>query len=219
MITHHPKEQLLQLFAQGELPASLSIAIAAHNEYCPHCQKLTEQFTQSASQQVFETTDATGDYQLEHDLLSMMDDIVSDEEQSVLVPAAAQQIALSYKTVTLPRALTNTPLKKWSKMGDVSRSRLDLNEEPMRSSLLDIAPGATVPMHTHKGFELTLILDGSFEDDMGTYQRGDFIWLDGQHTHSPVTKDGCLCYTVSDDALKFTQGLSKLLNPIGSFLY
>ena len=73
-----------------------------------------------------------------------------------------------FRSVQLPRALSNVSLKKWSKLGDVSRARLELEEEPIRSSLLDISPGGVVPLHTHKGFELTLLLDGSFEDDMGT---------------------------------------------------
>lgn len=221
MITHHPKEQLLQLFAKGELPASLSIAIAAHNELCTCCEQRTQQFATQYAQQAFtsQSVDSLSDDSLDEPMIAMMNDIMSDDSQSYLVPSPEKKVSLSYKTVTLPRALNNTPLSKWSKFGDVSRSRLDLNEEPMRSSLLDIAPGAVVPMHTHKGFELTLILDGCFEDDMGSYQRGDFIWLDGQHTHSPVTKEGCLCYTVSNDALHFTQGLSKLLNPIGGLIY
>ncbi|MFQ3312714.1 MAG: putative transcriptional regulator, partial [Colwellia sp.] len=31
--------------------------------------------------------------------------------------------------------------------------------------------------------------------------------------------NGCLCFTVANDALHFTQGINKLLNPIGSFIY
>jgi putative transcriptional regulator len=54
---------------------------------------------------------------------------------------------------------------------------------------------------------------------MGTYHEGDFIWLDGKHTHNPITKEGCLCLTVASDSLHFTQGLTKILNPIGKFIY
>jgi putative transcriptional regulator len=64
-----------------------------------------------------------------------------------------------------------------------------------------------------------LLLEGSFEDEMGSYHEGDFIWLDGKHTHNPVTKEGCLCLTVASDSLHFTQGLTKMLNPIGKFIY
>ena len=76
-----------------------------------------------------------------------------------------------------------------------------------------------MPEHTHKGFELTLLLDGSFSDDKGEYVKGDFIMLDASIKHNPISQDGCLCYTVANDALHFTQGINKLLNPIGNFIY
>jgi putative transcriptional regulator len=76
-----------------------------------------------------------------------------------------------------------------------------------------------VPEHTHKGFELTLLLDGEFEDEMGKYVKGDFICLDSAHKHSPQTTQGCLCLTVVNDALQFTKGMSKLLNPFGNLIY
>lgn len=222
MIKHHPSDALLKAFAQGELTASLSIAVAAHNEMCPHCQQKVDALTATQAQAVFdedsskqEVTDCAENM----DWLSMIDDITKDDTPSLLVPFENKSIELSYDTVQLPRALASVTLKKWSKLGDVSRARVELDEEPIRSSLLDIAPGGTVPLHTHKGFELTLLLDGSFEDDMGTYHAGDFIWLDKSHTHSPRTTDGCLCYAVLDDAMQFKEGFSKLFNPIGSYLY
>lgn len=218
MITHHPKNELLQAFVAGVLPASLSIGVAAHIEMCDECAKVVAALTAKSAAETFDTTEK--EIALEDDmLLTMMNDITEDDTQDKISAITAPSIIMNNKTIELPRVFNQVPLKSWNKLGDISRSRLDLNEEPLRSSLLNIAPQGEVPMHSHKGFELTLILDGSFSDDMGEYQAGDFIWLDGQHTHSPATSNGCLCYTVSDDALQFTKGLSKLLNPIGSFIY
>lgn len=218
MITHHPKHELLQAFVNGELPASLSIAVAAHIEMCPTCTGAVEKLTVQAAQQVFSL--AQDDATLEDNtFLSMIDDITGDDSLASMSLVNAPLITFNGKETTLPRAFIQVPLKNWNKLGDVSRSRLDLNEEPLRSSLISISPQGDVPMHTHKGFELTLLLEGSFSDELGEYHAGDFIWLDNQHTHHPITENGCLCYTVSNDALHFTQGLNKLLNPFGSFLY
>jgi putative transcriptional regulator len=96
---------------------------------------------------------------------------------------------------------------------------VQLDENEIHTNLLHIEPGGSVPEHTHKGFELTLLLEGSFVDEKGTYVKGDFILLDGNHQHHPVSEGGCLCYTVANDAMHFTQGINKLLNPIGSFIY
>ena len=66
---------------------------------------------------------------------------------------------------------------------------------------------------SHKGTEFTLVLDGSFEDDLGSYGPGDFLLRDGSHTHSPLSKDGCLCFAVLDKPLSFTAGAARFLNP------
>lgn len=221
MITHHPSQALLQSFAKGELPASLSIAVAAHTEMCSECCQQVEKITQYQAQQVFEVNEEpiVDSFDSELEFMAMIDDITSDESQSAMVEEQLKSVELSYKTITLPRALNSVPLTRWTKLGDVRRARVDLNEEPLRSSLLDISPGTTVPKHSHKGFEVTVVLDGSFSDDMGTYHAGDFIWLDASHNHSPVTRDGCLCYAVLDDAMQFTQGISQLFNPIGRLMY
>ena len=129
------------------------------------------------------------------------------------------ELEIKNRHYTLPRALHSLTLQKQQKLGKSTRTRIDLNEGNVKASLLHIEPGGSVPMHTHKGFELTLLLDGEFEDEMGKYTKGDFIWLNGEHEHTPTTQTGCLCFTVSDDALQFTQGISKLLNPIGQFIY
>ena len=86
-------------------------------------------------------------------------------------------------------------------------------------SLLHIEAGGYIPEHTHKGYELTLLLGGTIEDGDTRYQAGDFIWRDASHAHSPHTPDGCLCYTVQDAPVQFTKGLSRLLNGISHRLY
>lgn len=220
MITHHPKQELIQAFVTGVLPVSLSVGVAAHIEMCEQCKSLAADLTEQAANSVFElSTSSLVEAPEDTDLMEMLEGITEDDsldELSVLEPPC---ITVDERKITLPRVFNQLPLKGWSKLGDVSRARIELEEEPLRSSLLNIAPNGGVPMHTHKGFELTLILEGSFSDDLGEYMAGDFIWLNHEHTHSPVTSEGCLCYTVSDGAQKFTQGLSQLLNPIGNFLY
>lgn len=140
-------------------------------------------------------------------------------EQANNLPQTITEIEVSGKRLPLPRAMRSIALKEWQGLGKVSRARLNLDDGERRTSLLHIDKLGTVPSHTHKGFEITLLLEGSFEDEMGTYSAGDFIWLDGEHTHSPVTKEGCVCLTVSDNALHFTQGVSQLFNPLGKLIY
>ncbi len=223
MIKHHPKHELLNSFVEGSLPASLSAAISVHAEMCPICAKniamLTEQSASNAFSHDNHSYSDTSSVKQPADYIDMIDLITQSESINEVSEKAPLEIEIKGQTYQLPTALRSMSMTGWHKMGKLSRTRLNLNEGPLHSSLLHIEKDGGVPSHTHKGFELTLLLEGSFEDEMGTYEKGDFIWLTGEHTHHPHTTEGCLCFTVADDALQFTQGISKLLNPIGSFIY
>ncbi|MBU2872113.1 ChrR family anti-sigma-E factor [Colwellia sp. E2M01] len=242
MITHHPKFELIQLFVNGQLPASLSAAIAIHADMCPKCQQqialLTEQMAEVSfeedslqadlEQSLTTDNDSTADYSTdltdEETLESlsiddMVDAITMSDELAQTTVAADKTIIYQNENYVLPKTLSSMTLGKKATIGKLSRTRIQLNENEVRTSLLQIAPGGGVPEHTHKGFELTLLLEGSFHDEKGEYVKGDFIMLDSSVQHHPISKDGCLCYTVANDALHFTQGINKLLNPIGGLIY
>ncbi len=91
--------------------------------------------------------------------------------------------------------------------------KVELDCKAAHTRFLKVAPSRQTPHHTHGGMEITLILDGAYEDEFGRYQRGDLIIKDENHTHSPQScpQYGCTCMIVSDTPIKFT-GLSKLLN-------
>jgi putative transcriptional regulator len=229
MIKHHPKFELIQAFVNGDLPASLSAGIAMHAEMCSECQEKIVQLTEHAAEVSFEeafldrfivddshTTNHSSD---EIDFEAMANLISQSDEITIPETTQDKSIVFNDRSYTLPKVLNNMEISKTSHIGKLSRARLQLDENEIHTSLLQIEPGGGVPQHTHKGFELTLLLDGTFHDENGEYVKGDFIMLDGSHQHNPISNEGCLCYTVANDALHFTQGINKLLNPIGSFIY
>ncbi|EWH09398.1 anti-ECF sigma factor ChrR [Catenovulum agarivorans DS-2] len=224
MIKHHPKHELLTAFVAGELPAALNIAISAHVEMCEQCQHALAALTEAKAEEVFSVEDFSVFESLNSDLADELDElmianITSQKGEYTDELVDVRSVDYAGKQVVLPRALNSVDWAKFQGVGKLSRARLDLDEGSVRSYLLQIAAGGSVPMHTHKGYEVTVLLDGTFEDEMCTYNKGDFIWLDESFTHSPVSNNGCLCLTVADDAPVFTEGLSKLLNPIGRFIY
>jgi putative transcriptional regulator len=192
-----------------------------HAEMCPLCKDKLEELTLSQSTTVFESISSqinTAD-NFNMDFSSMIDSITSSDKVYIEKPVAPKSVNVRGHEYIIPRAIDKVAQSQWQNLGKLSRARLDLNEGDLHTSLLHIDPTGTVPAHTHKGFELTLLLDGSFEDELGAYTKGDFIWLTKSHTHKPETNDGCLCYTVSSNALQFTKGLARILNPIGNFIY
>ncbi len=241
MIKYHPSDAVLEAFVTGELPASVSLVTSSHIEMCQRCQQRVEQLTEAAALKAFDLEEAFNENEFiapfdADSVFSNDDENLSPESQVdsrlldniMALPAEDLSVELDKEAgffeyagdkVSVPRALRSIPLQSWQGVGKVSRARFNFDDEDLRMSLLHIDKGGLVPQHTHKGFEITLLLQGSFEDEMGHYVAGDFIWLDGKHTHEPVTKEGCTCLTVSSDALRFTQGVSQLLNPIGKLIY
>lgn len=216
MIKHHPNDTLLSQFVEGNLPASISIAVAAHVEMCPHCQQKTEKLEAQEAK-----THLSGEQEIivDSDLEAMMNFITMDPSLDEVKEYVQPSFTYLDREVQLPRAIANVDRSGFAGVGKVSRSRLLLDDGELRSSLLQIEAEGEIPEHTHTGFEITLLLDGDFEDEAGEYVPGDFIWQDGQHNHSPRTKSGCLCFTVVSSALHFNKGISKLLNPIGNLIY
>ncbi|WP_439147934.1 ChrR family anti-sigma-E factor [Vibrio sp.] len=229
MIKHHPNSAILQDFVDGNLADSVSLIVASHVELCEHCQKQVSMLTAQAADSAFESDSLElklSDSEIDAFLVDdgefdfdAINQITADLSQAVEVAVEAQQETVYNTTFTIPRALNSVVRKDWMNLGKISRARLDFDDESHHTSLLHIDKDGQVPCHTHKGFEITLLLEGSFEDEMGVYNKGDFIWLDGEHTHQPATKEGCVCLTVSSDALYFTKGVSQLFNPLGRYIY
>lgn len=229
MIKHHPNAAILEDFIDGTLADSVSLIVSSHVELCEHCQQQVSMLTAQAADTVFES-DSSGLQLSDSEMDAFLSDdrefdfdaiaqITADSSQAIQVTHEAQQVTVADTTFTIPRALNSVARKDWMNLGKITRSRLDFDDESHHTSLLHIDKDGQVPCHTHKGFEITLLLEGSFEDEMGVYNKGDFIWLDGEHTHQPATKEGCVCLTVSSDALYFTKGVSQLFNPLGKYIY
>ncbi|PTO66753.1 ChrR family anti-sigma-E factor [Vibrio splendidus] len=229
MIKHHPNAAILKDFVDGTLADSVSLIVSSHVELCEHCQQQVSMLTAQAADSVFESdtlglqlSDSEMDAFLSDDgefVFDAIAQITADSSQAIEVTPEVQQVTVADTTFTIPRALNSVARKDWMNLGKISRARLDFDDEAHHTSLLHIDKDGQVPCHTHKGFEITLLLEGSFEDEMGVYNKGDFIWLDGDHTHQPATKEGCVCLTVSSDALYFTKGVSQLFNPLGKYIY
>ena len=81
--------------------------------------------------------------------------------------------------------------------------------------LLKIAAGRRMPEHGHGGTELTLVLDGSFDDETGTYRRGDIQDVDGDLEHRPVAsaQTGCICLVAAEQPARFKGIFSRLIQP------
>ena len=85
--------------------------------------------------------------------------------------------------------------------------------------LLRIAPGSKLPLHSHRGNELTMILDGAYHDMLDHFGPGDVADLDGEIHHQPVTSPGvpCICVAATDAPLMFSGWVARTLQPLLGF--
>jgi len=79
--------------------------------------------------------------------------------------------------------------------------------------LLSIPAGQRMPRHGHGGEELTLVLQGSFDDAIGHYAKGDVATADASIDHQPIAgaQELCLCLAVEDGPLRLTGWSGRLL--------
>ncbi|MBS0581761.1 MAG: cupin domain-containing protein [Proteobacteria bacterium] len=82
--------------------------------------------------------------------------------------------------------------------------------------LLKIAPGKSMPLHSHQGTELTQILQGAYDDALGHFGPGDVADLGDEIEHQPITARGvsCVCVAALDAPLRFPGWLARKLQPM-----
>jgi len=220
----HPSTELLNQFVQGELATGNSVVVAAHMELCTSCcVKAKELQALAVSSWVDPDSALQSDQSGEVDYSDMVAGIVKSAQiKSEAIEALAEVgIDVLNHSIKLPKVLAKAASTglNWKKVaGGISEAQLFLDNETV-CEFIYMAPGCQVPVHTHLGSESTLVLDGSFEDELGEYKVSDFIIRDAQHNHQPRSKEGCLCFAVLDSPLQFTEGLARLMNPINRYKF
>lgn len=104
--------------------------------------------------------------------------------------------------------------KSWRKVGlGLSQHRVTFDSSEIEANIYRIAPGVSVPVHSHEGTEFTLVLAGGFSDETGTYGPGDIAIQETGATHQPVADDDgeCIVFAINEGAI-------KLANPIGRMI-
>lgn len=215
----HPSEQMLEDFAEGGLSAGLCVAISAHLEQCESCRfRSTEARDKATENWLQADTKKTG-----KDYSHLVAKIVNHAQQneSDANSATVGEFHMPDHSVTLPRVLAKVASEGlvWKKLaGGINQAQVTLDDET-QCEFIYMKPGSQVPVHRHQGNEITLVLDGSFSDELGHYRKSDFVLRSREHQHQPMSEEGCLCFAVLDSPLTFTRGLARLMNPINRYRF
>jgi putative transcriptional regulator len=209
MVNHHPDARLLNEFSSGTLPLAQSICVSLHLNYCEHCQRSHRKLQQLGATMFEELAPEQVDDSLLQSVLSRLDEDppLSHSKHDV----KGQYPGLMHRLMS-----GKYDDLEWKSVGSaLNISHLQPGDQGHELSLYHIKAGMNVPRHTHRGTELTLVLEGSFSDEEGVYQVGDFLIRDEEHVHTPTaSKAGdCICVSVLDAPIRFTGWNYRLLNP------
>ncbi|CAA0100179.1 ChrR family anti-sigma-E factor [Zhongshania aliphaticivorans] len=219
-IEHHPNEDTLLSYAAGSLPAALALVVGCHIQFCPHCRSQVRAGESLGGELMSALTPKALSMRARDNMLARL---ALQESQSE-VPAAVGSLTTAEATSAqdaMPSLLRNIlkesdfdelPWKKTIAPG-LKQIVLDCGEGQAR--LLRIAAGQKMPVHSHRGSELTLILRGGYSDKLGQFNAGDVADLDGSVEHQPVADDDmdCICLAGMDAPLVFKGWLAKLIQP------
>lgn len=106
---------------------------------------------------------------------------------------------------------------KWKKSAPgVERAPL-LGEDGERLYLLKAKQGLKLPVHTHRGQEWTLILQGGYNVNGESYGVGDLHCEDENCVHQPIIDahgEDCISLVVDEGALVFKNPIYKIIQPL-----
>lgn len=213
-LQHHLDDATLVRYASGGLEEAFSVIVASHLAMCESCRNAART-AEAIGGELLENLDQTdlrsGAFERLMQGLETTEDRIS--VRNVGKPAPAGQVP-----APLRRLIGDTlETVDWTALAPgVAKHDVALSS-PGTSSLfmLRIAPGKSVPEHGHGGSEMTLVLSGSYRDEMGHFKRGDVADLDEHVEHQPRVEPGevCICIVAIEAPTRFKGLLSRLMQP------
>ncbi|MEK9969411.1 MAG: ChrR family anti-sigma-E factor [Ferrovibrio sp.] len=213
---HHIPGELLLDYATGTLEEPWSLVVACHLTLCPHCRRELA-VIESAAGTLIEQIDPTPSAAGAGGFAAVAAQLGPQE------PAGIDHVVPAPDPDGLPRPLRNyigDGIRwRWSGAGLQSFALPVTKNRGGMVSLLKVAPGAGLPMHSHAGDEMTLVLSGGYTVGDTAFQRGDVEVANGAVEHSPIAMAGrpCLCLAVTDAPLRFSGRLGWFFNQWARF--
>lgn len=216
MVKHHPTPELLASFAAGSLQLSYALCVSAHIEYCSACRTNVQRLKSLGADMFSSQKPAPVSEDFKSRIFDQLDN-AAQVQQSPVEPPPSEAAGDN----AVPRCLRKLVPENYDQLDwrsatpGIKSAALCRDGDSTQVSMMKLMPGARVGHHSHMGEEITLVLEGSFSDEEGIYQQGDFILRDSKHKHKPVaSKDGpCICLTVQDAPIQFTGFWARLFNP------
>jgi len=212
-ICHHPSDASVLAYVSGALSTGFNLLLEAHLAMCPVCRDRVRVAEMMGGACLESLPAAELSSSCLQDALAQLDRL-----QPAPPPAPAQP-----PRSDLPGPLAryvDAPLDSlaWRSLvpgiKHVALRGPEMIDGTVR--LLKVAPGTSLPHHGHRGLEFTLVLRGSFSDELGCFAAGDFADLDQEADHQPIADadEDCICVIATDAPLAFHGIVPRLLQPL-----
>ena len=214
---HHLDSATLVSHAAGALSPALAAVAATHLDACAHCRgqlAQAEQVGGALLQQQQPASPSARATELRSDILVRL-------QQPLPAPTESAPLPAHLPTDILPRALQPYFGRTWKALHwrwvapgvHMIRAGVSTGDTLV---MLKIAPGKSMPVHSHQGSELTQILQGAYDDELGHFGPGDMADLDSEIEHRPITSPGvpCICVAALDGPLQFRSWLARRMQPM-----
>lgn len=212
-IHHHLNEATLMAYAAGTLPESMNLVIATHLSQCSTCRKKVDEMEEMGAGSLENDPGLA----MKSDALDQIMTLLDADEKPKVFQAANDHSAAS-ASVPLPlRRFVPDGLEKvsWRNMapGIKCYTLPGVNARKGSVRLMKLAPGVAIPEHGHNGTELTLVLSGSFSDEVGRFKAGDIADLDDDIDHQPIADSDqeCICLIATEYPLRFKTMVPKIM--------
>ncbi|MBX2808822.1 MAG: ChrR family anti-sigma-E factor [Cellvibrionaceae bacterium] len=211
---------MISEFVAGSLPSAQAIAVSAHLSYCTQCQQHVKKLEVLGGQLLEALPAAALDEALFAKLEQRIQSMQTDKRCETAMAATAETVAVEVDAKGLPsiirQLLSKQASLQWKCIGaSLKRAPLHTGQNRYEVSLNRIAAGGKVVQHDHRGEEITLVIKGSFSDEDGLYQAGDFILKQPGDIHRPLAAkhEQCVCLVVQEAPILLTGVLAKWFNP------
>ena len=210
-IAHHPSDAMLTSYAAGTLGEGLSLIVASHVGMCAQCADRLS------------SLEAVGGALLEDLPPSDLADTALEDAMARIANVAQLPIQINRPSdPVLPAPVldytgTGASDLKWVRLAPgLKQVKLFEDRQGFSTRLLRIAAGKPMPRHGHTGMEMTLVLDGGYWDEAGSYQRGDIAEHDDHIEHRPVADNDkdCICLVVANAPVRLRGIIGRLFQPL-----
>lgn len=212
-INHHLTDDTLMDYAAGNLPEAFDLMVATHLSLCDTCRAQAMSFEALGGEvlEQFTASPAAADVALSEGALAATLALIAGGP-------ADEPVVTRTRDAVLPGPLQDyvgggLEQVKWRPIGMGVRQAILPTSGTATARLLLIPAGAAMPDHGHNGQELTMVLQGAFQDEDGYFARGDVETADTDLHHTPVADihEDCICLAVTDAPLKFNGILPKIV--------